>query len=525
MGRLAFLVPRARGRRSVLVVITVATDGGRNTTAYATGHAGADAASHTCANAVADAAAHAAADAATATDAPSRRYGRRRGGCRSPRRIRLRHDGLLTIGHNLVRHHGARDQLHACQRQHDDCRKQCDLPDQSALGPRAIAAAIENREQPALELRGPRHRQRGDGHARSACRRARDVEQVLGIRGTARAGRQHEVVARALPLGAEVTRADPGERVEPVDRAHRLDDGLHEAVATGHVRQLVEKHDADAIVRPGEGRGRHDQRRAQEPARERHGDAVGHHETRIVRDPEGGSRHIQLVSPACVVDGLGAPRQREYRNQADDVAQQQRQADDAPRQQHPARRRQIGQPVAPGRVDRGRRRPACDVRRTDVDARQRRARRRLRHDVVSRGRDALDHCSRQHGQRPARNGARRERQRKRGDEPGGPHGVARGRRSAHRDSGAQPRQRQDDGGTRDERGGLGERECVGGDHASSLRVSAMMAASRSSSSGAMRAPSLPSSAATASPAEPSKNVCTRCRMADCRALSRSRRGR
>ena len=58
------------------------------------------------------------------------------------------------------------------------------------------------------------------------------------------------------------------------------------------------------------------------------------------------------------------------------------------------------------------------------------------------------------------------------------------------------------------------RERIEGDHASSLRASAMSAARRSSSSDDRREASVPSSAATASPVEPSKKVCTRWRIAD-----------
>ena len=157
------------------------------------------------------------------------------------------------------------------------------------------------------------------------------------------------------------------------------------------------------------------------------------------------------------LDGLGAPRQREYRNQADDVARSsQRQADDA----HASSTQPVASSNRPASCSRPRRPLAskAGLRRAaaqDVDARQRRSLRwRLRHDAVSRAAmrsttAAGSTASDQPGTARAANGSASS-----ADEPGGPHGVARGRRPAHRDSRAQPRQRQDDGGTRDERGGL-----------------------------------------------------------------------
>ena len=105
---------------------------------------------------------------------------------------------------------------------------------------------------------------------RPALHDARDVEQLIGVVGAARARRQHEIVARALALGAQLARRHPRERIEPVRGAGELRDEVRQAVAALHVRELVQQHDADAMRRPGVGVGGHQHRRTEDAPRHRH---------------------------------------------------------------------------------------------------------------------------------------------------------------------------------------------------------------------------------------------------------------
>ena len=63
---------------------------------------------------------------------------------------------------------------------------------------------------------------RKDGREAARPHHPRDLEQLIRVVGTARAGGEHEIVARALALGAQVASRHPGERVEPVRRAGDL---------------------------------------------------------------------------------------------------------------------------------------------------------------------------------------------------------------------------------------------------------------------------------------------------------------
>ena len=98
-----------------------------------------------------------------------------------------------------------------------------------------------------------RHRQACAGEHRgeaAGAHHARDLEQLIGVVGAARAGGEHEVVARALALGAHVPRRHPRQRIEPVQRARDLRDHVRQAVAALHVRELVQQHDAQPLGRP-----------------------------------------------------------------------------------------------------------------------------------------------------------------------------------------------------------------------------------------------------------------------------------
>ena len=109
--------------------------------------------------------------------------------------------------------------LHRRDRHEHDSEHAAATPARRRVTPRARHGRIENRHQPALELRAMRHRQAGageDGGEAPGVHHARDVEQLIGVVGAARAGGEHQVVARALALGAEAARRHPRQRVEPV---------------------------------------------------------------------------------------------------------------------------------------------------------------------------------------------------------------------------------------------------------------------------------------------------------------------
>ena len=98
----------------------------------------------------------------------------------------------------------------------------------------------------------------------------RDVQQLLGVVGSARSGSQDEIVACALTLGPRALRGHPGERMEPVDRAGRLREEVREAVSSPHVRELVQQDDPEPFHRPPVGFCRHQHRRSQDAPRHRH---------------------------------------------------------------------------------------------------------------------------------------------------------------------------------------------------------------------------------------------------------------
>ena len=117
---------------------------------------------------------------------------------------------------------------------------------QRARGAAPVERRVEDREQAALELRGTRHRERPGGPGARA-RAARELQQVVRVVGAARTRAQHQVVARPLALDAQPPGGDPGERVEPVDGAGHLRQGLGQAVVALDVAELVGEHRASLL--------------------------------------------------------------------------------------------------------------------------------------------------------------------------------------------------------------------------------------------------------------------------------------
>ena len=108
--------------------------------------------------------------------------------------------------------HGCSDASGITAQANERGRQRVRSRDKPARGTRRI----QDRHQPAFELRAVRHRQAGAGEQRRKAAGAHDacnLEQLIGVVGAARAGGEHEIVARALALGAQraappSTRAD-----------------------------------------------------------------------------------------------------------------------------------------------------------------------------------------------------------------------------------------------------------------------------------------------------------------------------
>ena len=191
--------------------------------------------------------------------------------------LRLRRDGRCGFGRRAQASAGAATREPAASRrdlgvrrpglQRAERRDRRSSADATAASARARVSAgagqarIEDRDQPALELRPVRHRQAGAAKQRGeavAAQHARHLEQLIGVVRAARAARQHQIVAGPLALGPRPLDRQPGQRIEPVERARRLCQHVRQAVAPLHVRELVQQHDAQAALRPAVGVGRHD---------------------------------------------------------------------------------------------------------------------------------------------------------------------------------------------------------------------------------------------------------------------------
>ena len=86
--------------------------------------------------------------------------------------------------------------------------------------------------------------------------RAREIDQVRGVRGAADAEVEDDVVAGVFAFAAQPRAGDPEQRVEPVDRARHFGEQLDQPVAADEVRHLVREHQPHAIRRPRSAIGR-----------------------------------------------------------------------------------------------------------------------------------------------------------------------------------------------------------------------------------------------------------------------------
>ena len=98
-------------------------------------------------------------------------------------------------------------------------------------------------------------------------RLARDVEQVGRIIRRTDAGGEYQVVACTFSFVSKSAAGDPEERVEPIDRPEHACRERDDPVATKDVRQLVVKHRMHAILGPGLGAFRQENRRPHDPPR------------------------------------------------------------------------------------------------------------------------------------------------------------------------------------------------------------------------------------------------------------------
>jgi hypothetical protein len=79
---------------------------------------------------------------------------------------------------------------------------------------------------------------------------ARELDEVIGVHGSIGARCENEIVRRALLFRAQPCGGQVGQLIEPVHRARKPRQCLHETIAPRDVRQLVEQHDIPAIVGP-----------------------------------------------------------------------------------------------------------------------------------------------------------------------------------------------------------------------------------------------------------------------------------
>ena len=137
------------------------------------------------------------------------------------------------------------------------------------------AGAVQHGPQPALQLRpaGHRHGRHADRPPRAG--RPGDAQQVAGVVGRRGPGQQHQVVARPLPLGPQLSGRQPRQRVEPVDGAGDVGQQLRQAVVPADVGQFVQHDHPPAAGRPVVRLGRQQQDGAEHAERHRHDRAAG----------------------------------------------------------------------------------------------------------------------------------------------------------------------------------------------------------------------------------------------------------
>ena len=185
-----------------------------------------------------------------------------------------------------------------------------------------------------------RHREARAGHdgwETTGAHHARDFEQLIGVVGAGGSRRKHQVVACPFTLRSNATCRHPRERVEPVERARELREHVREAIAALHVRELVEQHDAQPVLRPlVRGGGHHDRRPPHSP---RH----GHGRASAAAEADAGNSQVlrELTcerQPGGILDRLGAPRDHLHGDEAKHQPSEHERRASAPEHQHGGRR-------------------------------------------------------------------------------------------------------------------------------------------------------------------------------------------
>ncbi len=156
------------------------------------------------------------------------------------------------------------------------------------------------------------HGERGagqQGRIAPAAHDARDLEQFFSVVRSPRAAGEYQIVTRSFAFGPDVTRGNPGKRIEPVQGARELRDDVRQAIAAFHVRELVQEDDPQPFERPSIRIFRHQHGRREDSRRHRHRGARTFVKGQTPRDVElGGELHGER-QPRRVDHSHGPTRQ------------------------------------------------------------------------------------------------------------------------------------------------------------------------------------------------------------------------
>src|SRR5260370_25633422 len=99
------------------------------------------------------------------------------------------------------------------------------------------------------------------------------------IIGSVHTAQQYKVVARSLTLKTQSMSGKPDQRIEPVDRARKLSEGLHVQVVAFYVCELVQQNGANARPGPSTCSFRHNYDRAPHVKHKRRSYCCGFNDT------------------------------------------------------------------------------------------------------------------------------------------------------------------------------------------------------------------------------------------------------
>ena len=151
------------------------------------------------------------------------------------------------VGHDCRACRGRRIRGRAREDRDDDQSARAERGEPPSREWRTGTAGREECADPLRDLRGLCHRERAGRHVRM---QRRERQEVLGVARWPCAGIEHQIIRGELALDAKAARRDPRERVEPMHRACDLRDRMCQAVASCDVSELVQEHDAAALLGP-----------------------------------------------------------------------------------------------------------------------------------------------------------------------------------------------------------------------------------------------------------------------------------